>query len=53
MTKEQVCSQQIGCLSCPLSVRITGVFCDRLSPADVEHIMNNDQNDKGGAGNEH
>lgn len=34
-TREQVCSQQIHCLSCPLSVGITGKDCRELTPEEV------------------
>jgi len=37
--REQICSQQIHCLSCPLSVGVTGKQCDELSQAEINSIM--------------
>ncbi|MBP5433744.1 hypothetical protein [Ruminococcus sp.] len=39
MTREQVCSQQIHCLSCPISSSSTGKDCRELSSAEIEAIM--------------
>lgn len=39
MTREQVCSQYPHCLSCPLSISVTGKECYRLSEDEVNKIM--------------
>jgi hypothetical protein len=38
-SREQVCSQQVHCLSCPLSVRVTGKDCRELSLQEIRKIM--------------
>ncbi len=38
-SREQVCSQQIHCLSCPLSVMRTGRDCRELSLQEIREIM--------------
>ena len=35
MNRESICKQQIHCLSCPLSVRITGKDCRTLTQREV------------------
>lgn len=44
-SREQVCSQQVHCLSCPLSVMRTGKDCRELSANEIKEIMEED-NDK-------
>lgn len=39
MTREQVCSQQSHCLSCPISIGVTGKFCDELTLAEITIII--------------
>ena len=36
VTREQICSQHSHCLSCPLSVRITGKDCRELSTREIQ-----------------
>jgi hypothetical protein len=36
---KQICSQQIHCLSCPLSVKITGKECDKLTQKEIDAIL--------------
>lgn len=43
-SREQICSQQIHCLSCPLSVGVTGKQCDKLSQAEINSIMEKERN---------
>ena len=38
-TRKQICSQQIHCLSCPLSIKITGKECQNLTAIDIQVIM--------------
>lgn len=44
-TRKQICSQQIYCLSCPLSIMVTGKDCRELSANEIKEIMEGD-NDK-------
>lgn len=44
-SREKVCSQQVHCLSCPLSVAITGKDCRELSANEIKEIMEG-ENDK-------
>ena len=37
--REQVCSQQVHCLSCPLIKFRTGKSCEELSPEQINEIM--------------
>lgn len=37
--REVVCSQQIHCLSCPLSVGCTGKDCRSLTESEIKAIM--------------
>lgn len=39
MSRENICSQQIHCLSCPLSVMRTGKDCRELSLQEIREIM--------------
>jgi len=39
MSRENICSQQIHCLSCPLSVMRTGTDCRELSAEEIREIM--------------
>ena len=39
MNRENICSQQIHCLSCPLSVMRTGKDCRELSLQEIREIM--------------
>lgn len=38
MKREQICKQQIHCLSCPLSIRKTGKECYSLTEKEIEKI---------------
>lgn len=38
MDKNTICSQY-QCLSCPLSIMVTGKPCDKLTDFEVEQIM--------------
>lgn len=44
-SREQICSQQVHCMSCPLSVMRTGKDCRELSVNEIKEIMEGD-NDK-------
>ena len=37
--REQVCSQQVHCLSCPLIKFRSGKNCEELSPEQISEIM--------------
>ena len=37
--REVICSQQLHCLSCPLSVMRTGKDCEELTLEEIERIM--------------
>lgn len=37
--REQICQQQIHCLSCPLSVARTGKECEKLTKAEIERAV--------------
>lgn len=37
--REVICSQQLHCLSCPLSVARTGRDCRELTLEEIERIM--------------
>lgn len=39
MSRENICSQQIHCLNCPLSVLRTGKDCRDLSLQEIREIM--------------
>jgi len=39
MNRESICKQQIHCLSCPLSVRITGKDCRTLTHKEVIEMI--------------
>ena len=39
MTREQVCRQQVHCLSCPLIKFRSGKNCEELSPEQINKIM--------------
>ena len=39
MKREQVCSQQIHCLSCPLIKFRSGKNCEELSPEQISEII--------------
>lgn len=39
MSRESICSQQLHCLSCPLSVMRTGRDCRELSLQEIREIM--------------
>lgn len=39
MSRESICSQQLHCLSCPLSVMRTGTDCRELSLQEIREIM--------------
>lgn len=39
MTREQICSQVPHCLSCPISIRITGKDCRNLSQKEIEKYV--------------
>lgn len=40
MTREQICSQVSHCLSCPISIRITGKDCRNLSESEIKEYVN-------------
>lgn len=40
ISRECVCSQQSGCLSCPLSRKLTGKDCRELTHEELQNIMN-------------
>lgn len=40
MTREQICTQVSHCLSCPISIRITGKDCRNLSQKEIEEYVN-------------
>lgn len=42
-SREKVCSQQVHCLSCPLSVRVTGKDCRELSANEIKEIMEGEE----------
>lgn len=37
--REVICSQQIHCISCPLSVRVTGKDCRQLTQIEIDKIL--------------
>lgn len=37
--REVICSQQLHCLSCPLSVAVTGKDCRELTAQEIERII--------------
>ena len=37
--REVICSQNSHCLSCPISVRITGKDCRQLTQSEIDKIM--------------
>ena len=39
LCRENICSQQLHCLSCPLSVMRTGKDCRELSAEEIREIM--------------
>lgn len=39
MKREVICSQQLHCLSCPLSVMRTGKDCRELTAEEIKEIM--------------
>ncbi len=39
ISRECICSQQSGCLSCPLSVKLTGKDCRKLTHEELQNIM--------------
>lgn len=39
MNRESICKQQIHCLSCPLSVRITGKDCRTLTHKELIEMI--------------
>ena len=39
MKRETICSQQLHCLSCPLSVMRTGKDCRELTLQEIERII--------------
>ena len=39
LCRESICSQQLHCLSCPLSVMRTGKDCRELSAEEIREIM--------------
>lgn len=36
---QTACSQQSGCLSCPLSIAVTGKECYSLTREEIEKLM--------------
>lgn len=43
-TREQICSQQVNCLSCPLFVRITGKDCRTLTQEEINKYIKESNN---------
>lgn len=41
---KNACSQQSGCLGCPLSIRNTGKGCYTLTAEEIRRIMNDSRN---------
>lgn len=39
ISRECICSQQSGCLSCPLSRKLTGKDCRELTENEIQNIM--------------
>lgn len=39
MNRDQVCIQQIHCLSCPLSIGRTGKECDKLTSEEIKKAV--------------
>ena len=37
--REVICSQQLHCLSCPLSVAVTGKDCRELTKIEITRII--------------
>jgi len=37
--RKSVCSQQVHCLSCPLSKALTGKDCRELTQSEIQNIM--------------
>ena len=37
--REVICSQQLHCLSCPLSVAVTGKDCRELTAEEIKRII--------------
>lgn len=37
--REVICSKQIHCLSCPLSVQVTGKDCRQLTQREIDKIL--------------
>lgn len=46
LTRELICSQQIHCLSCPLSVMRTGRDCRKLTLQEIREIMEVNENER-------
>lgn len=44
MNRDQICRQQVHCLSCPLSVLRTGKQCDKLTESEVKMIIKYPEN---------
>lgn len=45
--REQICKQQVHCLSCPLSIRITGKDCRTLTQKElIEHELTRQRNER-------
>lgn len=42
VNREVICSQHSHCLSCPLSIAITGKDCRDLSPLEIKELTENE-----------
>lgn len=45
--REIICSQTSHCLSCPISIRITGKDCRNLSESEIKEYVNKAREEKG------
>ena len=39
MNRDQICRQQVHCLSCPLSIMRTGKECDKLTSEEIKKAV--------------
>jgi hypothetical protein len=42
--RKVICSQQLHCLSCPLSIKVTGKDCRELTSEEIQRIMEERKN---------
>ena len=45
-SREQICSQQLHCLSCPLQKAKTGKDCRELTIAEIERIIQKERSSR-------